>query len=1051
MTKRASSFSEIFNQLNPEQKKAVECIEGPVMVIAGPGTGKTQILSARIANILQNTDTNPYNILCITYTEAGASAMRKRLTEIIGPTAYQVNIYTFHALCNTIIQDNKSFFKADEFDVISDIEKHEIMNKLLGELPHESSLKSYLEDNSNLKGNLFGFFDILEKEHFKPGDIIKKSEELLAELPNREDLKYKRKTGNKMPGDINEKKFQDEKRRISKLKAASEMFAIFKAKLLENKRYTYNDMINWVLEGFEKDPNLLLNYQEKFQYILVDEFQDTNGSQYELIEKLTSFWDNPNLFVVGDDDQSIFRFQGASMDNIKNFYNKYKNHGLQVVLLKQNYRSTQTILDTSYSFINQNTERLTNFLPNLDKKLEANSDAAIVVPTLRQFKNEAHEEAFIASEIEFLIKQGTPPQEITVLARHNKQLENLATWFIKKEIPYQLSRIRNILEEPQTKKLITILEYLNAESHKPNSGDPLLFQILHFDFFDIPAIEIAEFALANRNNYSSTWRQMMAGAKPQLSIFSEKNAVKQLFDDLEFLIKQVHNLTVPQLVEKIIARIGFLGHVLLSTEKTWELTILKTFFNHVKNEALINPSLTLDTFLLRLKLMKSNDIALAAEKTLSKENGVYLSTVHSSKGLEWDHVYMMHCQDKNWSPGPNRSAFNLDKYFNTERTTDDESDEDDDLAQIQEERRLFYVGMTRARKSLHISCFLDPDNSKNKPSVMTIELQNICNITIEETKVNQDLIFDFEMTLLSEPQNKEIVLADDQFINPVLEKYVLSPTGLNSYLSCPVSFYFNNILRVPSAKNEYACFGTAVHNALYDLFTARINNPDKTFPPVSDFIAFFEKHLYREKDAFTDEAYIRRLEQGRNILPVFYDKRIESWKQKEVITVEKKANTSIGLVPVKGQLDKLEFDGNFVNVVDYKTGSAKNGIKKMKGINNNAEMTEDNYGGDYWRQLAFYHLLINNEKSHEWKTVSAEIEFIEPDNNNDVIVQKLLFTEDELQKVEQLIQNTYKRIMNKEFTKGCEKPECQWCNFNKYYLRGQKLRDFNIVAEEELE
>src|SRR5436190_20384898 len=370
--KLQEQFSVQYEKLNEWQRKAVDTIDGPVMVIAGPGTGKTQILASRIGKILLDTDALPENILCLTYTDAGVVAMRKRLLNFIGPDAYKVNICTFHAFCNDVIQENLSLFEKTALDPVSDLEQIELFKELIDAFPKNNPLKRYRGDVYYEIKNLQSLFSTMKREGWTPSFINKKIDEYLLDLPNREEFIYKRAYKQFKPGDKKIEKIEEEKERLQKLRAAVNEFDGFQERMRSRERYDFDDMINWVIKAFEENKNLLARYQEQFLYVLVDEYQDTSGTQNRIIQLLINYWDKPNVFVVGDDDQSIYRFQGANVENMLAFAESYKNDLLKVVLVN-NYRSIQPILDTSKTLIDRNNERLINKVEGLSKDLIASN------------------------------------------------------------------------------------------------------------------------------------------------------------------------------------------------------------------------------------------------------------------------------------------------------------------------------------------------------------------------------------------------------------------------------------------------------------------------------------------------------------------------------------------------------------------------------------------------------------------------------------------------------------------------------------------------------
>ena len=263
-TKLLETFNTEYKKLNDNQRLAVDTIEGPVMVIAGPGTGKTQILASRIGKILLETDTLPENILCLTYTDAGVVAMRKRLLQFIGPDAYKVNIYTFHAFCNDVIQDNLSMFEKNSLDAISELERIELFKKLIDTLPKNHPLKRYRGDVYYEVSNLQGLFSNMKKEGWSTDFLNQHIDAYLKELPEDEAFIYKTsRAGKYNKGDL-KPAYHEELEKMEKLRAAVNEFDRFQQMMKDANRYDFDDMIIWVIKAFENNAHLLANYQERF-------------------------------------------------------------------------------------------------------------------------------------------------------------------------------------------------------------------------------------------------------------------------------------------------------------------------------------------------------------------------------------------------------------------------------------------------------------------------------------------------------------------------------------------------------------------------------------------------------------------------------------------------------------------------------------------------------------------------------------------------------------------------------------------------------------------
>jgi DNA helicase-2/ATP-dependent DNA helicase PcrA len=1016
-------FLNAYHRLNEEQKKAVDAIEGPVLVIAGPGTGKTQILSARIGKILLDTDTRPENILCLTYTDAGVVAMRKRLLSFIGPDAYKVNISTFHAFCNEVIQENLSLFEKPSLDPISDLERIEYLRALIDGLPKNHLLKRYRGDAYFEVKNLQTLFSDMKREGFTAAQILQAVDQYIASLPLRDKYIAKRATGEFKKGDLRTDWIQEESSKKLKLRAAAAEFDHFQELMNQHKRYDFDDMINWVIDAFDRNESLLRRYQEQYLYILVDEYQDTSGTQNRILDQLVSYWDNPNLFVVGDDDQSIYRFQGASLENLKKFSGTYGDRLLKIVLTK-NYRSTQPILDLSRKLIEHNNERLTNHLNELNKILVASREklpAAPVSPRFHEYETPADEMMGICLQVEKLIGDGVQPGRIAVIYKENIYGEYLAKYFKVKDIPVFSKRNLNMLEIPLAKKVIQVLKYLATELDIPFSGDEQLFEILHFDWFGIPAIEVAKLAAEAAN------RRFSGNAIPLRSLLMEKahQPARDLFSPgppegfrkasqaLEDLISDVPNHTLQALVEKIFRKASVLDFVMKNPEKIWLLQVLTQLFDFVRDETRRDPSLTLAKLVSTIETMEKEGIILPMVRVSGSDKAVNLLTAHGSKGLEFEHVFIAACSAAQWEN--KRAPINGYGYPDTLFTTKTNVSDEEEL------RRLFYVAMTRAEKELTLSYSrFKSDNKASEPTRFIAEIR----VDSEPVIITQDKQADFQALLLGDGLAPEIEKPEQEFITRILDQFVMNVTALNNYLRCPLEFYFRNLVRIPSPKNEATEFGSAVHYALEQLFL-KMQTGGTGFPSKEIFTADFDWYMHRHRESFTPEQFKRRFEYGHSILPAYYERNSGAWNR--IVAIERNIRTVIlNGVPLKGKLDKLEFDGNFVNVVDYKTGDPEKAEEKLKGPNEKQPL-----GGDYWRQAVFYKILIDEYEKKHWQAVSTEFDFIEPDKKKNYRKIKRIIGPEDVAAVTRQISDTWQKIQQRDFYTGCGKKDCHWCKFVK--------------------
>ncbi len=462
------SFNELYRKLNPRQKEAVDTIEGPVMVVAGPGTGKTQILGLRIANILRKTDASPDSILALTFTDSGVHSMRKRLVSIMGSSAYRVNIFTFHGFCNNLIKDHPEYFdRIISSRNISPLDQIKMMETIVDKAKLEV-LRPFGDRFYYVESVLKSISD-LKREAVSPEDFSKLLEKEEALYESASDLYHtKGAHKGKMRGvyiDI-----------FNNLKKNKELLVLYKGyekALRKSALYDYDDMIMEVVAALKKNDELLLKLQENFQYILVDEHQDTNNAQNSVLELLAGFYESPNLFIVGDEKQAIFRFQGASLNNFLYFKELYKE--AKIIKLEENYRSTQTILDSAHSLITKSVGP-----SELRSRLIARAGGKSNNIVLHSFSSDDSEILGVVKNIKDKINSGVKPGDIAVIYRDNKDAFPLGRALERTQIPFVIESDQNILEDEDMKKLVTLMEAVNDFGEEEK-----FLRCLHLDFLNI--------------------------------------------------------------------------------------------------------------------------------------------------------------------------------------------------------------------------------------------------------------------------------------------------------------------------------------------------------------------------------------------------------------------------------------------------------------------------------------------------------------------------------------------------------------------------------------
>ena len=1036
------AFLTFLQSLNAAQQSAVETVEGPVLVIAGPGTGKTHILTARIGNILLRTDARAQNILCLTFTDAGVHAMRQRLLERIGPEAHRVPIFTFHAFCNRVIQENPEVFGKGNLEPLSDLERIELVRQMLARLPADHPLREGRKDTFQFEQHLRDLFATMKKEGWTPGFVLKKCDEYVRDLPQNPDFIYKVNTKKARKGDLKQAQIDEVIEKMNRLKAAADLYPRYQQMLDKHGRYEYEDMLLWVTKAFSKNEALLRTYQERYQYVLVDEFQDTNGAQFHLLQQLLDYWEVPNIFIVGDDDQSIFEFQGARLENLVQFYQQY-HKGLKTIVLGDNYRSAQPILDTAANVIRHNNIRAISRLDQpFEKTLRAGAErflgpAAPHTPVrIAVYENRLQELADIVSKIEQLIAQGTAPSDIAVLYARHRQASQLLALLEKKGIPYQTKRPVNALELPVMQHFRALLTYLHDEMTEPLSGDHRLFPLLHASFFNLAPLDLAHIALALRRNdnretrdlyikashFSSQkqyWRAALADAAFLEKLpLSNPDTYLQLATRLNGWIADAANLPLPQLIERLYTQTGLMTWALQQPDRVWHIQVLHTWMAFVQRESARNPRLTavpdgLGHLLNLLHSMDDNQLPLPVQQPVQNGPGVQLLTAHAAKGLEFEHVFLFDCVDDAWE----KSAGNKSGRFALPPTLTLSGEED----AVEARRRLFYVALTRAKAHLQVSWAAAAHDGK---ALTQTRFADETTLPHHHALVAPEVLLDTQVSLLLEPAQPVITLPEAALLDELLAHFSLSITALNRYLRCPLAFYYEDLLNIPAATSEAAAFGTAMHGAL-QAFTLKMKADKKMqWPTAEALLRMFVQEMERQRAHFSENGWIQRMALGKDYLRRIHVEQTPFWR-KRVIVERKIDKVELEGVPLTGVVDKIEWlDNQTIRLVDYKTGAPdpkKTAAPDEKQI----------LGGEYWRQLAFYSLLLETARIYPEKVGKTAISWLEPDKRGAFPVVEIAFNSAELQFMKDTIKSVWSRIQDRDFHTGCGKDDCIWCTMHR--------------------
>ncbi len=987
-------FNILYNRLNPEQKLAVDEIEGPIMVVAGPGTGKTHLLTMRIANILDKTDIPPEAILALTFTESAVASMRKNLGEIIGTMAYRVEITTFHGFSNNIIKNYP-----DEFPNIigstniSGVDQINIIRDIL-DTSNFITIKPWGNNYYYIPSIIHAIGD-LKQQGYLPEDFKKLVETLAENFEKIDDLIHEKGAHKgKMKG-----KYITLQKNIGRNKELAIVYEKYQENLRKSRFYDFSDMIIEVKKVLEKNKELLLILQEQYQYLLVDEHQDTNNAQNKILELLANYHKNPNIFIVGDEKQAIFRFQGASLENFLYLKKLYPN--LKEISLKHNYRSTQTILNASHSLKPKSIELLAN---SKDTENQIN---------IRPFLSPISENYFIAKEIKELINNGQKPDQIAVLYRENREVFDIARVFRKFCIPFTIESDQDILEDQDIKKLLIILNAIQKFG-----SDKELVELLYVDIFEIEPLDIYKLASFNRAGMG-IYDLLKSKELLQEAKIENTEKLQEIYQKLSKWKKQGHNKNAVVVLENIIKDSGLLAKILSDPLAPEKIQKLGVFFDQVKTLIANHKDYSLDNFLEYLDVLKEHNISIKSKGFSYTSGRVRLMTAHKSKGLEFDCVYITNAVEGHW--GSRRSHDNIklpEEIYSLLNKIDEDFVDDDD----EDERNLFYVALTRAKKYITIT-YAEKNNEGR---------ENLPSLFVKEIKSEFTKIFELDKTEIRPDENENSIeyteesvelpkIKEKEFLNQLFIKNGLSVTALNNYLSCPWKYFFSNLMRIPGAQNKYMIFGSAVHQALNNYFDAIVENRE----PNKDYL------IKRFKESLTNwpiptNEYVEMLLKGEKDLTGYYNFYHKDWKANILNEFNIKRIQIDENVFINGKIDKIEIlnDKNNVNVVDYKTGKPKS-RNELLGLNKTST-------GDYLRQITFYNILLNNYLDNKYKMVSGEIDFVQPDEKGSYHKELFTITPEMVAELTLQIKTISKEILNLDFwDKTCGDKKCEFCALRK--------------------
>jgi DNA helicase-2/ATP-dependent DNA helicase PcrA len=870
-------------KLNKEQKEAVMHEKGPLLIVAGAGTGKTTVITQRIAYLIEKGSAKPDEILAVTFTEKAAEEMEERVDSLLPYGYVDLWVMTFHSFCERVLRDH-----ALDIGLPSDFK---VLDETAGWILVRQNMDKFNLDYYRPLGNptkfiqaLLSHFSHCKDQEIYPEDYLEYAEK----LKTRDDL--------------------PESQEAERIKEVAGAYHVYQKLLLENGYLDFGDLINYCLKLFKKRPLILESYRKKFKYVLVDEFQDTNWSQYELVKMVAA--PKKNLTVCADDDQAIYRWRGASFSNIIQFKKDFPK--AKQVSLVTNYRSAQDILDLAYGFIKGNDPDRLEYVNKINKKLVADNKQKGLIEHIKARDAGEEVKRTVEKVLKILEKDKKASfSDIAILVRANSAASPFIKALERAGIPYQFLASKGLYSKPVILDVISYFKLLD-NFHESAAA----YRILNMPFLEMPYEDILRLTQYARRKAVSLFEAMEESSL--IPGLSEKAAEKVSF--LLSLIKKHAGFSREKLVSEMflsfLSDSGYLKY-LVKGGKQEQLDMLNQFYKKIKSfeESSLEPLLKNFMEELSFELESGGEGKLEFDSEQGPDV-VKVMTVHGAKGLEFKYVFLVNMVDKRFPTIERKDLIEV-----PEEMIKDIKPEGD--VHLQEERRICYVAMTRAKKELYFTSAEDYGLArKKKISRFLIEM----GYKDKSQPKKEKTVSDFALKNQKTPKREEIFLPKH-----------FSFSQLAAFEKCPLQYKFNFILKVPIKEKAVFSFGKTMHKTFHDflklasessfkqtdLFGSKEKNKEIGF---EDLASLYEKDWigdWYESKVQKEEYY----KLGKKIIKDFYHdfekSRPEILKINGSLALEIPFNLKIGGSTLFGIIDRIDEKDGEVEIIDYKTGNAK--------------------------------------------------------------------------------------------------------------------------------
>jgi DNA helicase-2/ATP-dependent DNA helicase PcrA len=881
----------LLENLNQEQLQAVTHTDGPLLIVAGAGTGKTTVVTRRIAHLIQQKLAKPDEILALTFTEKAASEMEERV-DLLMPLGYvDVWISTFHSFCERILKNHAlEIGISNDFELLDDTRQWVLVHK---------HLDKFKLDYYRPLGNPNKFIDALLRHFSRCKDEVISPEDYLAYA---ETLKLSGGSVELLPA-------EEQLMEIKRVEELANAFHVYQKLLLDNNYLDFGDLINYTLRLFEQRPNILNFYRQKFKYQLVDEFQDTNFAQYQLVRLLSEpagERTKRNLTVVGDDDQSIYKFRGASVSNIIKFKEDFPES--TQITLTENYRSIQPILDLAYNFIQHNNPDRLEVKLKIDKRLKNASTKPGEIQVL--------EGKDLSEELDLIIKKILALHAVNedswnsyaILIRSNAASNEIIPRLEASGIPFTFLANTGLYKKDLIATLIAYLKIL----HNVHESDAL-YKILGFPKFSIPAGDIASITQYATKHTLSIFEALES--EEAISKVSEESRAKITLL-LELIKKHSEAAKAQTSVELFVDVVKDLGIADILEAETLENAqnreFLEQFYKKIEafEQNKENTDVSIRAFLnqLELELEAGDEGQINFDPNLGPES-LKVMTIHSAKGLEFEHVFIANLVDQRFPTRAKRDAIEIPDALIKDILPEGDF-------HLEEERRLFYVAVTRAKRNLYLSWAKDYGGARmKKPSLFLEETSLVPSEKI--SKATGKVVF-------SKPSDK-----------PRKQVFQILPTtfsysAVNSFKRCPLEYKYAHYFKLPLRGSPQQSFGITMHCTFQKyleeyqrtLSTKQLDlfggEKSPSLPPFERLQEIYAQEWVDEWYPTKKDKEDYRTEKGPKMLKNFFDYTSEHLPKPKFI--EKRFSLTFGEFTFVGKIDRADESKEGLAIIDYKTG-----------------------------------------------------------------------------------------------------------------------------------